>query len=1331
MAVEKRQTFSPGPTEDLDILKVSPDRDLRRAESSLARAEGLLERALDDGDALGDAACRLTLAQWNLGQRGTLRHQWPRQAAILVAAMAATVYLTYRLFWTMNLTSTPAAIFSAMLLAAEFYAGMSLGLFFFQVWRLVEPPLRRPTAGRTVDVFVATYNEDVALLRGTLAACVAMEYPHTTYILDDGARDEVRQLAESLGVRYISRTDRTHAKAGNLNNALRQTNGEFVVILDADHVPYRHYITRLIGYFDDPQIGFVQTPHTTYNLNNFLGRWKTSSKGYWEDVRIFFEAVQLGKNRYGVACFCGSAAIMRRKSLEDVGLFATETITEDLHTGMRINAAGWKSIAVSEEMVVGLAPTDAATFCGQRLRWGEGNLSVLAYDNPLTMKGLTLPGRINYFASIASWTFGPARLVMYLTPLVMLLSGIAPVADMSIVYGAVVGCYLLSTWAAVKIASNRCGELLGIELAMMASFHLQLQALWRALFHRRRQKFVVTAKRGNGKPSVLRQMWPQAALVAISLVAVSWAASRVAFHISDDYLGLFIGSGLAGYHAWLALTILGRAASKNGRGDEWRHPACLAVDYTTDDAMKAAVSLEFNENECQLLTWERLEQAAPLDVVIHTPVGDATVHGRVVTSTPLGGRDPFAYLNEVAFVNADPQQRENESDSLRRIAMRYVVPVVTMAHRLVRREHWPSPEGLCSEGDLPVPLAIDARLPNMAVQKAVALAMSTRGFGATLEYPCPIGNVVQVMLSTPLGPILTEANVQDVQSIRIGSAIVYQHEFRWRDNLPLRQLMSRRRTWASQIDRAISRLRRRRLPLAQIAMLQLAACVLVVLTALTFGKVKHDDIVLASATGHSLNAAETAEVEGALEHLANLPDASTDRLLRIYTAATAIRNHTYAAKAAEALANHVKKDRAAWMLTSARHLMQKGDYRAADAAFDEMLAKQVGRELPPEERADIYVEAARAALAMKHLDKAAARFLVASHLKATDPEQAREFLGTLIAAGETKLALQVLDQMDRSDRVLRQIVDVHEIAKQPELAMPELKELQRRHPDDMHAGRRLAELAVMRRDFAAGMDYYRSLWKAEPNNKSVKSKLAETMLLQARAYVAAGQLDRAFALYDESFALQPPDNQVKREFGGVLAKAGRFDRAIGVLDPLIDAESQLLLASLLEMQGQRQRSLDILLGLEKSQTIGNEAEQRIVRLLLANQKYHEAADRLVDLMKKDPDDLRLRREFIDAVAASGHWSDAVRRATIDVFRKYQGSGFQTLDAEGFERLGDALIQLRLFEEAGAELSLGVARFPEVRSLRLRLAQTLGELGRYDDAEMHYKTLLDKRASLRR
>ena len=397
MSDKSQQDISRQTPEKSKISEKDSDQSITQAESLLDQTETILGKALDDtpdqGDLLSDAAWQLTHAQWSLGRHDISRRQWPRQAAILLAATAAIVYLAYRLIWTMNMASPAAVAFSAVLLAAEFYAGVLLGLYFFQVWRLVEPPLRRPPPGRTVDVFVTTFNEDVSLLRGTLTACVEMDYPHATYVLDDGARDEVRQLAESLGVRYISRTGREHAKAGNLNNALRQTDGEFVIILDADHVPYRHYITRLIGYFDNPRMGFVQAPHTTYNLDNFIGRWKSAAKDYWEDVRIFFEAVQLGKNRYGVACFCGSAAIFRRKALEEVGLLATETITEDMHTGMRINAAGWKSLAVGEEMVVGLAPGDAATFASQRLRWGEGNMSVFAYDNPLTMKGLTLPGR--------------------------------------------------------------------------------------------------------------------------------------------------------------------------------------------------------------------------------------------------------------------------------------------------------------------------------------------------------------------------------------------------------------------------------------------------------------------------------------------------------------------------------------------------------------------------------------------------------------------------------------------------------------------------------------------------------------------------------------------------------------------------------------------------------------------------------------------------------------------------------------------------------------------------------------------------------------------------
>jgi cellulose synthase/poly-beta-1,6-N-acetylglucosamine synthase-like glycosyltransferase/tetratricopeptide (TPR) repeat protein len=1246
----------------------------------------------------------------------------------VIASAATVTYLVYRIFWTMNLASVPAGIFSGILLVAEAYAGLSLGLYFFQVWRLVEPPLRRPTALRTVDVFVTTCNEDVALLRGTLTACLAMDYPHTTYVLDDGARDEVRRFAEELGIRYISRTDRTHAKAGNINNAMRQTDGEFVIVLDADHLPYRHFITRLMGYFDDPRMGFVQVPHTTYNLDNFMGRWKTASKAYWEDVRIFFEAVQLGKNRFGVACFCGSAAIFRRKAIEDVGGFATETITEDMHTGMRINAAGWKSIAVSEEMVVGLAPDDAATFANQRLRWGEGNLSVMAYDNPLTMKGLTFAGRINYLASIASWTMGPARLILYLTPVVMLLTGIAPVAGLSINYIAIVGCYLVAVWTAVKLASNGCGQLIGIEMAMMASFHLQLQALWRAIFHRRRQNFIVTKKRRTtaAQSSGLRLMWPQAALVAVSIVAISWAVSRVLFGLSADYFGLLVGSGLAMYHSWLALNVLGRATAKRDPNEQWRHPLCLAVDYSIADGNKSAVSVEFNENGCRLLTWERLELGQPLSVMFYSPVGQIACQGRVASSAPLDRRKPFAHLSNVVFEQVDPLQRERESDVLRGIILSYVVPLVTMTHRLVHQGTRTLPEELSGEDDFPIPLVVNPNQPDLAIQPSVALSLNKRGFLAALPVSCVVGSIVQARLNTPIGSLVADVEVHDVETMRVGATIVHQHEFHWRDPSVIRRMIPKRKHWKAMLLRTAAQMQNHRQSTAPTVLAILAGYLIAIATMFLFNQSHRTDILLASMGRQPTTTGQEENVKAALGRMAESSSASADQLSRAYRAAVAIGDDELAAKMAKRLADRVESGRFGWLLTHARHLARAKDYRAADAAFDRLLTDPMERSLALDEQAEMYVEAARAAIAVNNLNKAVERFLQASNLKAADPEQAEELLGVLIAAKQTQLAIQVLRQLDRSDRVLRRIVDVYEMANQPEKAVPELEELYRRHPDDARVVQRLAELAVMRHESAAGYKYYNALQKLEPDNEKARIKYAEALLLAAREDVAAGRYGTASSLFEEAFRIQPPDDKVKREYGGFLAVTGHFDQAVSILEPLKDTDSRLQLAAVLEMQGNLARALRLLLDLEKEQTVGDKAERSIVRLLLADQQYEEAATRLVELLRREPADPHLQREFLDAVAASDHWSDVVRRTMGDVYHQYRESSFHGMDATGFERLGDALRQLDMFEEARVALSYAIDKYPQIRRLRFDLAQTLGSLGRYDDAEAQYTILLATR-----
>ena len=411
----------------------------------------------------------------------------------------------------------------------EFFGIMNLLLYFLQVWEVSEPRAEPVLEGKTVDVLVPTYNEDPALLRATLEACIRMDYPHKTFVLDDGRRPEVEALANELGVIYISRPDNRHAKAGNLNNALEQTDGEFVVVLDADHVPEPHFITRLIGYFRDDQVAFVQTPHAFYNFDSFQARLDHKNRRYWEEGDLFYRVIQPGRNKWNAPIFAGSAAMFRRTALREIGYIATETITEDLHTGLRLHARGWKSIAISERLIAGQAPPDIKTFHAQRLRWGEGNLSIMAYDNPMVMRGLTPPQRMCYFGSMIHWASGLFKLAIYLTPIMMLFSGVPPVREFTWELILVTLIYLFFSLYAMKVVSNGYGSIVNSELFSMVNFWTQIKATFRAIFRRHRQRFVVTQK-GTGKgtqKSVWPYVRPQTYLIILSVLAIFWGWLRL------------------------------------------------------------------------------------------------------------------------------------------------------------------------------------------------------------------------------------------------------------------------------------------------------------------------------------------------------------------------------------------------------------------------------------------------------------------------------------------------------------------------------------------------------------------------------------------------------------------------------------------------------------------------------------------------------------------------------------------------------------------------------------------------------------------------------------
>jgi cellulose synthase (UDP-forming) len=286
----------------------------------------------------------------------------------------------------------------------------------------------RPAAADrlSVDVFIPTYNESVALVRKTLLAARAMDYPHKTWLLDDGRRPEMEALARQLGCEYLARADNEHAKAGNLNHALAHSSGEMVVVFDADHAPRRDFLVKTLGYFEDEDVGFVQTPQDFYNLDSYQHRWRGKGRTVWTEQALFFRVIQRGKDYWNAAFFCGSCAVVRRSALDEIGGFATGTVTEDLHTSLRIHARAYKSVYHAEPLAFGLAPESIEPFIGQRVRWGQGAMHVWRKEGILSHRGLSLAQRLNYLASALTYFDGWQKGIFYFAPAVVLLTGLLP-----------------------------------------------------------------------------------------------------------------------------------------------------------------------------------------------------------------------------------------------------------------------------------------------------------------------------------------------------------------------------------------------------------------------------------------------------------------------------------------------------------------------------------------------------------------------------------------------------------------------------------------------------------------------------------------------------------------------------------------------------------------------------------------------------------------------------------------------------------------------------------------------------------------------------------------
>lgn len=370
----------------------------------------------------------------------------------LVALAITAAYLGWRATGTINLDDWWVAI---PMFAVELHNALGLVLYTIALWSVDPDPPANPTPSHRwrVAVLIPTYNEPPEVLLPTIAASVALEPEHETWVLDDGRRPEIRDLAERLGARYLTRPDNRHAKAGNLNHALGIVDADIIAVLDADHVPTARFLTATLPYFDDPTVAFVQTPQDFYNLDSFEHQRRWNGQIFNEEA-VFYRVIAPAKNRWSAPFWCGTCALVRVEALRSVGGVATESVTEDIHTTIRMYRAGWTGRYHNEVLARGLAPEDAEAYLLQRHRWALGAMQVLRLENPLFRPGLSLAQRLAFATTLFGW-FDSWRAFAYIVlPIVVVLTGAVPIAAPGEVFGPFFLAALGSQFVALRLLAR-------------------------------------------------------------------------------------------------------------------------------------------------------------------------------------------------------------------------------------------------------------------------------------------------------------------------------------------------------------------------------------------------------------------------------------------------------------------------------------------------------------------------------------------------------------------------------------------------------------------------------------------------------------------------------------------------------------------------------------------------------------------------------------------------------------------------------------------------------------------------------------------------------------
>lgn len=476
-------------------------------------------------------------------------HPWLRREHMAARSLMVGIVLLLlvRYFgWRITSTIPPVGWTADFIFGCQFFVaeGASLAAFALSLLFLCRTIDRTPEvdanrrwlAGRRaplIDVFICTYNEEKSILERTMIGATGMAYAnYRVWVLDDGRRDWLKELAGEVGCRYLTRPDNTHAKAGNINHALQHVAGlsdppEFVSILDADFVPMPQFLTRAICLFRDHGVGLVQTPQHFVNADPIQTNL-AASKVWPDEQRFFFDILMPAKDAWGTAFCCGTSAVIRFSSLMKIGGIPTDSVTEDYLLTLRLKEAGARTVYLNERLTLGLAPEGLKEYITQRSRWCLGFMQIVrGRSGPFSMQSrLDFVDRLSLVEAFMSWTaVYSARALGLVVPSLYLLFGIKAVdASLSELLGYFLPFYVWSSFTTAWLSRGRSLPVMS-DVAQCIALLPILKAVATGLLKPQGHNFKVTAKGGDRDQRFVE--WPLVAIygtiLAITLAAIAYA----------------------------------------------------------------------------------------------------------------------------------------------------------------------------------------------------------------------------------------------------------------------------------------------------------------------------------------------------------------------------------------------------------------------------------------------------------------------------------------------------------------------------------------------------------------------------------------------------------------------------------------------------------------------------------------------------------------------------------------------------------------------------------------------------------------------------------------